>query len=142
MSTCQVCGREIKTRKGFIVSHKHDKRALRGLRTRACLGIGCEPYEGSCDQVWRVIAQLKGRASSLNENVATLKTAPAVIQCNGVALNKPDDFTIEAVFTTRGNYGFELRAQILQKLLELDEIEEALTFLSGRLVSWQPVKND
>jgi len=55
MTTCQICGREIKTVRGRIARHKY-KRPEYAWKSSDCEGAGYPPYEESKDRLVDYIA--------------------------------------------------------------------------------------
>jgi len=57
-TTCQICEREIKSKKGFIAHHGYT-RPEKGWQTDSCMGARQLPYEKSRDIIPKVIQSIK-----------------------------------------------------------------------------------
>jgi len=58
MSTCQICGRIIRSKSGVIAHHGY-KRLGGGWQTASCAGARNLPYEVSCDMLPPTINAIK-----------------------------------------------------------------------------------
>lgn len=58
ITTCQICGRAIKSKMGIIAHHGY-KRPGGGWQTASCLGARQLPYEVSCDAIPPAIAHVR-----------------------------------------------------------------------------------
>jgi|SRR5215831_2276533 len=79
-TTCQICGRDIKSKNGFIAHHGY-KRPGSGWQTASCFGAKYRPYEVASDALPKAIARLEQQiannfamwVSFISEPPATLK---------------------------------------------------------------------
>lgn len=76
MSSCQICGREIKTnKKGLIVRHKNLIRPRCSDGSR-CWGTGHPPYESSSSAIYIAIEELDHELTRRHLELADLATDP------------------------------------------------------------------
>lgn len=75
MSTCQICGRDIKAKNGLIAHHGY-RRPDYGWQTQSCMGARNLPYEVSCDVIPVAIESLKTYLFNERNRLNNIMTNP------------------------------------------------------------------
>jgi hypothetical protein len=74
-TTCQICGREIKAKKGIIAHHGY-QRPGQGWQTSSCFGARWRPYEVACDALPPAIESCERFIAMQEVALAALITSP------------------------------------------------------------------
>lgn len=156
MSTCQICGRPIKTVHGIIADHGYRQPWLKfgsgdGSRTAKCDGSRQLPYEVSRDAIppatkWRREQLTTVRAQQeklISDPPATLRYAPTDAygrpRCAAADLPRPEGFDPAGRhYTGRPatyEFQFDNRVRSLGQTARL--IEEAISALDQRYREWR-----
>ncbi len=143
-TTCQICGRAIKAKKGHIAHHGY-KRPGGGWQTASCSGATHLPYEVSCDRIPGAIAScqgfIDGQRAILRDHLTTppdtleftkhhAKT-PTIVQrpagFNAATAYSGIPYTYENEFSRKQHH-----TETMIKLAGYD-----LEFLTKRLADWK-----
>lgn len=149
ITTCQICGRAIKSKNGFIAHHGY-KRPFRGsgFQTRSCSGARHLPYEVSCDVIPRVIADVKSYISNVERMIDQHMSAPPDVLHGERGTWEKREFTVEkpANFDpaeARYSYKPDSYEWLFDKLTrdqraEVKAAKGFVEYLEERLAKWQP----
>ncbi len=74
-TTCQICGRAIKSAKGLIAHHGY-QRPGGGWQTGSCYGARHLPYEVSCDLLPLAIRAVEARRTACAKALVDLVASP------------------------------------------------------------------
>lgn len=160
MTTCQICGREIKTRTNtrhgaaLIAQHGYSQPWLKqgghdGTRTAACEGAGHLPYEISRDEIVFAIDRRRTAIETAEARKTELLTNPpetleSVRQAfRGVVrreLIRPDNFNVRAVAAAGSHRSDSYDAEFAKRVRELGArivgLSTDLEFLRQRREAW------
>lgn len=145
MSTCQICGREIKLNKyGKISRHGYKQNKLTKLVSSPCLGSHHDPYEVSCYEIKRTIDGLtkaialnKQKLNELHDKPPSFfhVTSNAIGSIYGaIHVLKPDNFSPTDV--TEGEYYKIYRREQSDLMLRIKQFNEQIIYLTYRLNKW------
>ncbi len=146
-STCQVCGRPIKSNTGVIAHHGY-KRPGYGWQTSSCPGALYLPYEVSCDRLREVIGQVKNfvarQESILTEFVANPPQTLTVTERRHsrdegklVTYEKPAELSKYRACMP-GTYECAHAYRVYEIERELKAAKSDLAQMTTRLEQWQP----
>lgn len=148
-TTCQICGRPIKSSTGLIAHHGY-KRPGSGWQTASCIGARHLPYEVSCDFIPVAIASVKAYIDRTEIALALHFTFPpnTLHYTRGswnkerIAVERPANFEpfgsshrmrfhkYDAVFD---NVAHEMKRGI-------EFAKRDLEYLTKRLADWKPLE--
>lgn len=144
MSTCQICGRDIKSKNGVIAHHGYT-RPDSGWQTKSCMGARNLPYEISCDVIPVAIDSLKtylfNERHKLNKMMVNPPDELQRSEFTGkegwhmVIHKKPDDFNPKKL----GGYsGYESAFSSLKYEIErnIESADRNIEYLEERLRNW------
>lgn len=145
ITTCQICGREIKARRGWIAHHGY-QRPGGGWQTSSCFGAGARPYEESCDQIKvaiertkeDIVAIEKMKHDFLENPPETVTTAPRYLGQKTFTYDRPADFVFDPADYRGDKYHRAYRALFMGMESNLRAAREQLIFLNKRLADWRP----
>lgn len=140
MSTCQICGREIKSKNGLIAHHGY-RRPDYGWQTQSCIGARNLPYEVSCDVIPVAIESLKTYyTNEINHLKQILINPPAELERSEwsgkegrhtVIYKKPENFVVGK--TDYSNYSscfsnlkYSIEKNIKSSGMNIEYLEERL----------------
>jgi len=92
MTTCQICEREIKAKRGYIAHHGY-QRPGQGWQTGSCWGAQHRPYDVACDQLAIYVDSLASGVEKLRERIATPVTTLRL-----PVKHKPSEYTRRETF--------------------------------------------
>lgn len=96
-STCQICGRGIKSKNGKIALHGY-KRPGQDWQTASCFGARYRPYEVACDALPVAIdATTRYRDDQAKALRDMLANPPATLSYQPMKFGYPNDDAIELV---------------------------------------------
>lgn len=158
MTTCQICGREIKTRTStrhgaaLIAQHGYSQPWLKegaGTRTASCEGSGHLPYELSRDQIVFAIDRRRTAIETADARKTELLTSPPETLesvrrgFRGTVrreLTRPDDFNARAVAAAGSHRSDSYDAEFAKRVRELAArivgLSTDLEFLRQRREAW------
>jgi len=76
-TTCQICGRDIKAKKGVIAHHGY-RRPGDGWQTGSCFGARHVPYEQGSDAIEIMIPRVAAQIEHLRSGRDALEARPAI----------------------------------------------------------------
>lgn len=148
-STCQICGRPIKSNTGVIAHHGY-KRPGNGWQTSSCMGARHLAYELSCDMIPTAIQSIEDFISSANAALKELVTNPPAVLLREVysgARNKvtykevprPEGFSVDGdnYISRHSDYSAYFRAQRRDVETKIRFAESDLAYLRERLANWK-----
>lgn len=150
-TTCQICGRPIKSTTGVIAHHGY-KRPGNGWQTASCMGARHLPYEQSCDLIPVAIKQVSEFITKTESAVEAFKVSPpdyllhfpykgAWQTSTPVQVERPADFKVDGYRTHRsGAYDtlFHDRQYELEQKIKFAKTD--LAYLTERLTNWKPAQ--
>lgn len=152
ITTCQICGRAIKSKKGFIAHHGYQRPGM-GWQTASCDGAGNLPYEVSCEALKRGIQRRgEAREGALLRREQMIADPPATLsyrkryagreQGDLIQLARPEGFDSTAVFSPSaprvgGTYESLFRTRCNEQVALADGLRQDIEFLQGRLAAWK-----
>jgi len=75
ITTCQICGRIIKSKRGLIAHHGY-KRPDIGWQTASCMGARGLPYEVSCNLIPPAIERVSKQIENIENKIKDYMTNP------------------------------------------------------------------
>jgi hypothetical protein len=149
MTTCQICGREIKARNGLIA--KHGYRVPRGRegdhgRTKQCYGSDCLPYEVSRCRIEYAVCRYTDARESAEEALLELwSNPPATLSRPGkvgrrlvtVTVDRPDGF-VRGQYQGLSRYNTIYRTREHELKMSIKDARETVSFLCERFDAWVP----
>lgn len=149
ITTCQVCGRAIKSAKGVIAHHGYQRPYGWHEQTASCAGARYAPYEVSCDRLKEVIEQVvKFLERQETEHKAFLENPPKTLieyEKRGSygreerrEYTKPDNFNPNEYHGIPHTYGcvYMFRKQDYERTIRLTKSD--LETMKRRLAEWKP----
>jgi hypothetical protein len=127
MNHCQICGRPIKDKKGFIAHHGY-KRPYGVGQTSSCLGARFLPYEESRDRIPYVIDRCTKWIEHLKQEIKNLETTNRSIMTQGAYPKEID--------STNPNYQYQKNWLIRTVKNDLSNAEFERERLSKRYMDW------
>lgn len=149
VTTCQICGREIKAKRGRIAHHGY-KRPHIGWQTASCLGARGLPYEVSCNLIPPAIERISNYITGLElaikkfiDNPPEKLTIPTTYFDKGKELIKPVGFKYEVhgCYSYR-SYESEYADTMRNMQQDLKANIEFKAYLEKRLKDWVVVKKE
>lgn len=136
-TTCQICGRAIKAKNGFIAHHGY-RRPGTGWQTASCMGAKFRPYEVACDALPIAIKSASAyRANQVKARQMLLDAPPdtLVIYRDGWRFHKPEGFnsterTVKAHWSGTYEHAFFRRVDAHER--EARETEVTIAELKKR----------
>ncbi len=149
MTTCQICGRDIKAKHGVIAHHGY-QRPGSGWQTESCFGARRPPYEVSCDAIPDAIESYQRIFDKISKTFNEWKASP------------PHEITVYVTDTRPGKgrqsvaksfprpegfdqgkpsqYGYErfFHEKQYKRERSLAEINADIATLRKRLKDWKP----
>jgi hypothetical protein len=147
-TTCQICGRPVKSGKGVIAHHGY-KRPGNGWQTASCYGARKAPYEVSCDAIPGAIARAESYIESTTALIADLKQNPPetikaqrYVGMKGyqpITVERPEGFVYD---TSRRSYRINAYdTELYKKVADLESgirfAQIDVKFLNERLANWK-----
>lgn len=146
ITTCQICGRAVKSKKGVIAHHGY-KRPHEGWQTKSCLGARYLPYELSCDRIPAVIEMVERHITDtqirLNEFISN---PPKTLICQkykgfgsyeNVEVSKPNNFNPNNKNLIYSNtYAYEHSKHKHEMERDIAGSKSTLEYLKDRLNNW------
>jgi hypothetical protein len=147
-TTCQICGRVIKSKTGTIAHHGY-KRPGTGWQTASCPGSKGLPYEVSCNLIPGVIAGTTNYAEVETARAAELKANPPAevkkIYRRGYGANseevtkvytRPEGFVFDTTSYSSSDYTSTLRSMVYGAEANAKAGWESVKFFQARLAAW------
>lgn len=141
-TTCQICGRPIKSASGLIAHHGY-KRPGDGWQTSSCYGARHLPYEVSRDLIPEVIANISEWKANTQKRLADFITSPPseLIFTNRheqVKVVKPETFTVDGYRSYRPMaYDTIYHSRKYEMELAIKSAEQQIEFLQERYDDWK-----
>lgn len=143
-TTCQICGRVIKSSNGLIAHHGYSRPYGYGSQTASCKGARHLPYEVSCDHLKEVFEDLTlylGNLEKVQKNF--LENPPETLSAFDKRTNQTREYKRPEKFCSTSYYGsiprtYECvyREQESQFALDSKMIKQDLAFMKERLENW------
>ncbi len=149
LTTCQICGRDIKAKNGVIAHHGY-KRPGQGWQTASCFGARFRPYEVACDAIPPAIENVSAYIQSTKLSLLNwIHNPPESItvqrkDCWGnrkgepIVYMRPDNFDSKATnYHLNHTYEYEHNKRIrgMEQQIKFAKID--LDFLTERLAKWK-----
>lgn len=148
MSTCQICGREIKSKNGVIAHHGY-RRPEYGWQTQSCFGARHLPYELSCGAIPLAIDHLKEYIKATKKALENaIKNPPESLERSEytgyasrqmVTYPRPDGFNSlkeDNSYSFREGYKLAFFAMIHSMKKSIESAEGQIEYLENRLKNW------
>jgi len=142
MSTCQICGREIKANTGVIAHHGY-RRPGCGWQTASCMGAKHFAYELSCDRIAAAIQSVQTFVDNASTNLDILngnppKTITFSFNRKSYTVDKPDNFNPDTAFgcLRPRTYENEYAKLVSEGQRSIKSAKVDLNFLKERLAKW------
>jgi len=143
LTTCQICGRNIKTVRGAIALHGY-RRPGQGWQTSSCPGARWQPYEVACDALRPAIITTQGGLTRVQGLLAgappeTL-VRPGVTRFAMIQVQRPEGFDPANPgydVNVRGSYAqlfVNWRANLVR---EEADMRATIAYLEQRLSAWR-----
>lgn len=116
--TCQVCGREIKAKKGIIAHHGY-KRPEQGWQTDSCIGARQLPYEKSRDIIPKAIQTIQLFIKSKEYIIEQVNQNKIEVPSIFNKVTKPTDSLYEVrkkEYLTKLDYGIKYAVREIERL--------------------------
>lgn len=152
-TTCQICGREIKSKSGVIAHHGYRRPKNWGSQTASCPGARCLPYEVSCDRIGPLIkeyesdlvgvrTQWESFVSNPPDKLEDINPYNPTIRHEAV---RPKNFnsrkrTWEIPFFYSYEQMFQTRVDRFER--NIREIQAEIKYLTERLENWHRAHPD
>lgn len=143
ITTCQICGRPIKSASGLIAHHGY-KRPGDGWQTRSCAGARHLPYEVSRDYIPVVMSGvrewLKDTENKLTEHIAKPPDIIRLKRYNGKEYEyvKPASFQIDGYHSgSAQSYDYAFDRVQRQMEMEIRAATDQIAFLQARFDNWK-----
>lgn len=145
-TTCQICGRPVKSKTGVIAHHGY-KRPGNGWQTSSCMGARHLPYEVSCDLIPEAIEAVKSFIERTTLAIEDMKVnPPAELPYTRGSWNKettmiqrPADFKVDGYKSSRfGSYDTLFHSRIYDMEVTIRFANGDLKFMEERLANWKP----
>ncbi len=146
MTTCQICGREIKANTGTIALHGYT-RPRQGWQTASCYGAKHLPYEVSCDAIpsaiekitaWLVM-QKELQSEFLSNPPVTLTISKKYPMRGTEEVSRPEAFDKEqGSWSSRDLYSSAYSKERYRLETEIKFAAQDLAYMQKRLADWKP----
>jgi hypothetical protein len=146
-TTCQICGRSIKSSSGVIAHHGY-KRPGDGWQTASCFGARHLPYEISCDAIPQAIEKVrKFITSQSNRLLNFIANPPETLTINKrypqrgtEEVSRPINFDPDKdhCYSMRQVYELAYQREKYQIETSIKHAKNDLAYLLDRLSSWTP----
>lgn len=153
ITTCQICGRDIKANTGVIAHHGYQRPDRgSGWQTASCFGARHKPYEVACDAIPLAIGRAKAWLTHAQESLAKLigdppPTITYYVRKKGVYWGdatepvvaiKPEDFNSKGWLFGRDNYTLEFVKHKNELEYGIRNTLDNIAYLEKRLADWKP----
>jgi hypothetical protein len=145
ITTCQICGRAIKAKRGLIAHHGYQRPG--GWQTASCFGARHEPFQVSAAAIPPYIQFLKESLASRESWLIELRENPPekLTVSFGMTQTKevlrPEGFSVEkAEKMCTGNpwhYDWAFHSRVWKLIQEIKEIKVEIPMFETRLASWR-----
>lgn len=147
-TTCQICGRPIKSNTGTIAHHGY-KRPGQGWQTASCMGAKHLPYEASCDLIPTAIKRAQDFITAATENLEVFKANPPETLSGytyagfgrekRIEVARPEDFDpSDRSYGYRPNsYSFLFGRHIAETEAKIAAAKIDIDYLTERLANWK-----
>lgn len=149
-TTCQICGRQIKSKNGVIAHHGYT-RPGDGYQTRSCMGARYLPYEESRDRIAQAINILSEEIVRITSQLVGLRAnPPATLNVEKlsfgrvfgvVEMSRPDGFDPFNPITapvSKMSYEYAFKVIIEKHNRNLKSIAGQIEYLKERYEKWTP----
>jgi hypothetical protein len=151
ITTCQICGRPIKSKNGIIAHHGY-KRPEDGWQTASCNGARYLPYEVSCDRLPPTIETIKAHIAKVEIMLEEHINNPPqsfIIQTGGYYKKSEKIVTLPPIFDAKnppccvGMYSYEGKHSDMKRKYQSDikYSKQDLEFMETRLKNWVAPSN-
>jgi len=149
-TTCQICGRAIKSKNGLIAHHGY-KRPGQGWQTSSCFGARFRPYEVACDALPIAIERAEKWKADKEDRLADWLTNPPDTilfqpQRHGypsgepIVMNRPIDYdTHNNRCWTPRTYDAEFKSLRNRWTADIKNCEIDLEFMHKRVQNWKGI---
>jgi hypothetical protein len=146
MTTCQICGRQIKANTGTIAHHGY-QRPGGGWQTASCMGAKYLPYEQSCDRIPAAIEAIETFISNTSAYLERIKIEPPdflFVERGSTWNRKKEQVDRPADFNPNNKsasyqpftYACEYASRVADNQRQIKMAKVDLKFLQERLAAW------
>ena len=144
ITTCQICGRVIKSKNGLIAHHGY-QRPGGGWQTASCFGARFRPYEVACDAIQPCIDGLQRYIDKEMEALESLiKNPPEALFKMRLGWKKPIRYELPEGFEPKdkpsylpNSYEDEHRSQRGEHRRNINGAKLMVKDLTERLANWK-----
>jgi hypothetical protein len=149
ITTCQICGRQIKAKKGFIAHHGYKRPYQEGWQTASCPGAQYEPYEVSSTRLQEFIGEMTRYLTTQQKEQADFLANPpeeiTKFEDRGAwnkgelkTYKKPESFNPEGFASYRPRtYENAYADRRYEYKKTIKAVTAELTFMQARLEKWE-----
>lgn len=146
-TTCQICGRAIKAKNGWI-AHRGYTRPGHGWQTGSCFGARFRPYEVAHDALDTHIGFMATALPLAEASLAAYKNNPpeeldelGSFNRGRITHKRPEGFDGNAAYLPHfgmKNYGGLFRSAVCMQWIHISQQRDYLGFITARREAWTP----
>jgi hypothetical protein len=146
-TTCQICGRSIKSSKGVIAHHGYRRPAHEGWQSASCFGARYRPYEIACDALPKAIDQINEfiriHEKRLNDFLAnppeTLEVKQSYPRQGMTTIQRPADFQYGKNSIRPWSYESAYESKKYSLEMSIKGAKKDLIYMTNRLSNWKAI---